>query len=90
MEGMGVAKPGQCAVVSSGWGARLCVLAVMHLLDPDSCLWSQQLLQFNSSNAYDVTAFYDPVRRVGRPHLRWDDHIQQFCEFMFPAHAGRH
>jgi hypothetical protein len=33
---------------------------------------------------------YIPGRSVGRPRLKWDDYIQDFCSDIDPHHSGRH
>ena len=53
-------------------------------------LWSKDLCTFNFYVMPDPISIYQPHRPVRRPRMRWDDHIQQFCEFRFDNQIGEH
>ena len=51
---------------------------------------SRWILCYNSIPLSDVRGEYIPHRDVGRPRIKWDDHLRAFFLHYFPNRASEH
>ena len=60
----------------------------IHILKFRPRLWAKRLSLFNIISFAQFPYDAQIQRSIGRPKTRWDDHIQNFCNFMFPNQLG--
>ena len=63
---------------------------INHLKMQSKDHWSRKLSSFSFASVEDPISEYIPYRGVGRPRLRWDDHIRNFCASYWPQFANMH
>ena len=51
---------------------------------------SQWMITYNCSPCFDERGMYVPHRDVGRPRIKWDDHIKAFFHYSFPERMDEH
>ena len=57
---------------------------ITHIMRSDLQLWSKDLCKQRFIDIPDARCIFQPRRSPGRPRCRWDDHIQNFCDYYFP------
>ena len=62
---------------------------VGHLLKQEVSSWAKVMASV-ASPIHDPFGEYVPHRSQGRPRLRWDNHIQQFCLMKWPLEVEKH
>lgn len=52
--------------------------------------WASKMRTFSYPQIHDVAAEYLPNRELGRPCMRWDDYLKNFCKQMWPEFMNEH
>ena len=52
--------------------------------------WAHQMILYSPQHNEDPYAEYLANRSQGRPHMRWDDYLQKFCELTWPEYGNDH
>ena len=60
----------------------------LHITNGAMTAWAHRISKFNVQPRLDPQSPHIPQRARGRPQIRWDDHIKNFCKHQLgmPAH----
>ena len=63
---------------------------INHVIRAHPLLWARGLCNYNFNPVIDPLSPIFPLRKIGRPKMHWDHHVQHFCWTKWSALQGQH
>ena len=63
---------------------------INHIIQSHPFAWVRRMAKFNLNSHDDINSDFLSYRIRGRPRIRWDDHVAQFCKSRWPENSNVH